>query len=78
MTDPARDVADLVAGLLRALSAADLAALAAGRARLAVVPVDAPPPGPPADRIAPAGHPVTPPADRTTTSARPAAAPADR
>ncbi|MEU7930779.1 hypothetical protein [Micromonospora echinofusca] len=59
MTAPARDVAELVAALLRALPAADLAALAEGRARLAVVPVDATPPAAPADLFAPAGNPAT-------------------
>ncbi|MFV2113573.1 hypothetical protein ACFHW0_14695 [Micromonospora sp. LOL_025] len=78
MTDPTRDVADLVTALLRGLPAADLAALAQGRARLAVVPVDPTPPDPPAECLAPAGHPATAPADRSTSAARPAAAPADR
>ncbi|MEV4663273.1 hypothetical protein AB0J85_15150 [Micromonospora echinofusca] len=59
MTGPARDVAELVAALLRALPAADLAALAEGRARLAVVPVDATPPAAPAGLLAPAGNPAT-------------------
>ncbi|MFY1598396.1 hypothetical protein [Micromonospora sp. WMMD737] len=89
MTDPSRDVADLVAALLRGLPAADLAALAQGRARLAVVPVDpAPPPagttpaGHPAtaraDRPSPAGHPAALSADRTSPAGQPAAVSADR
>ncbi|SCL53338.1 Rho termination factor, N-terminal domain [Micromonospora citrea] len=52
MTGPRRDVAGLVAALLRDLPAADLAALVEGRARLAVVPLDAAAPGPLA------GHPL--------------------
>ncbi|MGC4786816.1 Rho termination factor N-terminal domain-containing protein [Micromonospora sp. DT178] len=77
MTDPNRDVADLVAALLRGLPAADLAALAEGRARLAVVPVDPAPPGPPADGATSAARPATAPADRLAPAGRPAAAPAD-
>ncbi|MEW2376103.1 Rho termination factor N-terminal domain-containing protein [Micromonospora sp. NPDC047812] len=73
MTDPTRDVADLVTALLRELPAADLAALAEGRARLAVVPVDPAPPGPPADRTTSAGHPAVAPADRGVVPARPSA-----
>ncbi|MGC5330575.1 Rho termination factor N-terminal domain-containing protein [Micromonospora sp. DT62] len=92
MTDPTRDVADLVAALLRGLPAADVAALAEGRARLAVVPVDPAPPTPPpagtthaghpaaarADQLGSAGHPPTVPADRTTHAGHPAAESADR
>ncbi|RLK23320.1 hypothetical protein DER29_1180 [Micromonospora sp. M71_S20] len=77
MTDPTRDVADLVTALLRGLNAADLAALAEGRARLAVVPVDPAPPDPPADRTTSAGRPATAPADRLAPVGRPATAPAD-
>ncbi|MGW4502184.1 Rho termination factor N-terminal domain-containing protein [Micromonospora sp. NPDC004336] len=75
MTGPGRDVAGLVAALLRDLPAADLAALVEGRARLAVVPLDATPPDPPP------GHPTDarpPRADaRRSASARPAASTAD-
>ncbi|MFI7513974.1 hypothetical protein ACIBVK_10835 [Micromonospora echinofusca] len=81
MTGPARDVAELVAALLRALPAADLAALAEGRARLAVVPVDATPPATPADLLAPAGNPATDgttPATALPDRATPATASADR
>ncbi|MFG1887532.1 Rho termination factor N-terminal domain-containing protein [Micromonospora sp. NPDC049051] len=73
MSDPARDVADLVAALLRALPAADLAALTEGRARLAVVPLDA---APPADRTIPAGHPAAAPARPSTRRAASAPDPA--
>ncbi|MFG2009910.1 hypothetical protein ACGFNF_12650 [Micromonospora sp. NPDC048868] len=88
MTDPTRDVADLVTALLRGLPAADLAALAEGRARLAVVPVDPAPPaattpaGHPAtaraDRPSPAGHAAAESADGTTPAGHPAAESADR
>ncbi|MCL7458557.1 hypothetical protein M8I35_15360 [Micromonospora sp. MSM11] len=81
MTGPARDVAELVAALLRALPAADLAALAEGRARLAVVPVDATPPATPADLLAPAGNPATDgttPATALPDRTTPATASADR
>ncbi|MER6757859.1 hypothetical protein AB0I85_25525 [Micromonospora echinofusca] len=81
MTGPTRDVAELVAALLRALPAADLAALAEGRARLAVVPVDATPPATPADLLAPAGNPATDgttPATALPDRATPATASADR
>lgn len=81
MTGPDRDVAELVAALLRALPAADLAALAEGRARLAVVPVDATPPATPADLLAPAGNPATDgttPATALPDRTTPATASADR
>ncbi|MBQ1074875.1 hypothetical protein KBX06_17125 [Micromonospora sp. C31] len=87
MTEPTRDVADLVTALLRELPAADLAALAEGRARLAVVPVDATPPAPPTDRPAtgrprktPAAtaRPTGAPADLTAATARPTGAPGGR
>ncbi|MEU7999334.1 hypothetical protein AB0B83_29000 [Micromonospora sp. NPDC049060] len=88
MTDPTRDVADLVTALLRGLPAADLAALAEGRARLAVVPVDPAPPAPTtpagqpaaarADRPSPAGHPAAESADGTTPAGPPAAESTDR
>ncbi|WP_327030618.1 hypothetical protein OG989_12745 [Micromonospora sp. NBC_01740] len=77
MTDPTRDVADLVTALLRGLPAADLAALAEGRARLAVVPVDPAPPAPPPAGTAPAGHPATARADRPSPAGQPAAESAD-
>ncbi|MER7416584.1 hypothetical protein ABT346_07315, partial [Micromonospora peucetia] len=69
MTGPAPDVAALVAALLRGLPAADLAALAEGRARLAVVPVEVAPAAPPSGRVAPR----TRPAARATSPARQAA-----
>ncbi|MEU4645222.1 hypothetical protein [Micromonospora sp. NPDC023814] len=70
MTGPGRDVTDLLTALLRDLPAADLAALVEGRARLAVVPLDGAPPGPPT-----AARPV-PPARRTAAPPRPAGQPA--
>ncbi|MEU6073345.1 Rho termination factor N-terminal domain-containing protein [Micromonospora sp. NPDC047074] len=67
-----RDVADLVAALLRGLSAADLDALAEGRARLAVVPVDPAPAAAPAvgrATVTPAGQQATAtPAGRATAT----------
>ncbi|MER7334889.1 MULTISPECIES: Rho termination factor N-terminal domain-containing protein [unclassified Micromonospora] len=74
MTGPGRDVTELLTALLRDLPAADLAALVEGRARLAVVPLDGVPPGPPtaarpaspargaAPPAQPAAHPAAPPA----------------
>ncbi|MFI7425382.1 Rho termination factor N-terminal domain-containing protein [Micromonospora sp. NPDC049836] len=60
MTGPTRAVRARVAEFLAGLSAADLAALEDGRARLAVVPVaEAPPPA----RAASPGRPGTSPAD---------------
>ncbi|MEU9504784.1 Rho termination factor N-terminal domain-containing protein [Micromonospora sp. NPDC048170] len=70
MTGPARDVADLVAALLRGLPAADLAALTEGRARLAVVPVHAAAADPPSDRVALRTGPTAAPAARATSPAR--------
>ncbi|MDT0530412.1 Rho termination factor N-terminal domain-containing protein [Micromonospora sp. DSM 115977] len=70
MTDPTRDVASLVTALLRGLPAADLAALAEGRARLAVVPVD---PAPPPAGTTPAGHPAAASTGRGGAPARPSA-----
>ncbi|MEU2661963.1 Rho termination factor N-terminal domain-containing protein [Micromonospora sp. NPDC007220] len=78
MTDPTRDVADLVAALLRGLPAADLAALTEGRARLAVVPVDPAPPAPPPAGTTPAGHPATARADRPSPAGQPATESAGR
>jgi len=66
---PAPDVAALVTALLRELPAADLAALVAGRARLAVVPLDVPTP---ADQAAAtAGRPASPARSATTRVAAP-------
>ncbi|MFG3697639.1 hypothetical protein ACGF5C_06910 [Micromonospora sp. NPDC047620] len=72
MTGPGRDITDLLTALLRDLPAADLAALVEGRARLAVVPLDGAPAGPPT-----AARPA-PPARRTAAPARPAGPQAGR
>ncbi|MFU8870358.1 Rho termination factor N-terminal domain-containing protein [Micromonospora sp. SL4-19] len=69
MTDPTRAVLARVAEFLAGLSADDLAALAQGRARLAVLPAAAPPPPAPASTAVPA------PGDHAPAVSGPAAAP---